>query len=904
MATPPSTSAPSRSRLIPGRSRDPERPPHQRRRRTRRILASEGVFDSIVSLAGLLGRPVRNQTGQEIGRLDDVVARWADGQVYPPVSGLVIRVGRRLAFVPASAIDRIGHAEVVLRSARLDLRDVIRRSGEVLLAKDVLDHQLVDVEGVQVIRAADLYLAEVIGRIRLVGADVSNATLLRRLGPRRWRPRPTPDRVIDWAAIQPFTESAKDVSGAATHVRLKMTNEGLHRLRPGELADLLEDLRRDERRELLAALGPDEAADALEEMQPEDLEQLLRESDPVEAARLLAAMEPDEAVDALRDLPLAVRGEVLRHIPAVTALALRELLGYDEDEAGGIMTTALVTAKSGREGQEGRRPALRGPHPWCRPRCGGRRRQRRPAPRRRHGARHPVCHADVHRHAHVGAPRRRGRGDGEPARVGWRGGGAIGRSPAAFHGGDRRRRMPDRADPGRRRARCPGAHEGSVPLPPPSVMSVKVSRRWLIYLAAAGPGLIAAAAGNDAGGIVTYSSAGAQFVYRTLFLMVLITIAYVIVQEMVARLAVHTGKGLAALIREEFDLRLTAFAITAFAIANIGLMVTEFGGIATSFELFNVSRYISVPIAAVAIWSLVLFGSYRYAERVFLLLTLVFIAYPIAAVLAHPNWHEVAANTVWPHFVASKSFLLLSVALIGTTITPYIQLYEAGAVVDKGVKPEQYHFQRVDAITGAVLAALVAMSIIIATGATIGGTGPLTSASTAAEGLKPVAGAFATTLFGIGLLGASALAAAVVPLSTSYAVAEAIGVERSVSSSFRQAPVFLGIFTFQILIGAAVVLVPGNLITLILNTQVLEGVITPMTLILILVLANRRSLLGSAANGPFARWVGGTGHCGGRRRGRRLCPAHGARLGGYRLNGRPDGARNPPFAHDQGVRGG
>ena len=333
MATPPPTNAPAtasaRSGLFHGRGRDPERVPHQRRRRTRRILASEGVFDSIVSLAGLLGRPVRNQTGQEIGRLEDVVARWADGQVYPPVSGLVIRVGRRLAFVPASAIDRIGHAEVMLRSARLDLRDVQRRAGEVLLAKDVLDHQLVDVEGVQVIRAADLYLAEVIGRIRLVGADVSNATLLRRLGPRRWRPRPTPDRVIDWAAIQPFAESAGregTVNGTTAAVRLKTTNEGLHRLRPGELADLLEDLRRDERRELLAALGPDEAADALEEMQPEDLEQLLRESDPPEAARLLAAMEPDEAADALRDL-----------------------LGYDEDEAGGIMTTALVTAKSGEK---------------------------------------------------------------------------------------------------------------------------------------------------------------------------------------------------------------------------------------------------------------------------------------------------------------------------------------------------------------------------------------------------------------------------------------------------------------------------------------------------------------------------------------------------------------------------
>ena len=379
----------------------------------------------------------------------------------------------------------------------------------------------------------------------------------------------------------------------------------------------------------------------------------------------------------------------------------------------------------------------------------------------------------------------------------------------------------------------------------------------LVYLAAAGPGLVAAAAGNDAGGVVTYASAGAQFVYRTLFLMVLITIAYVVVQEMVARLAVYTGKGLAALIREEFSLRVAAFAVTAFAIANIGLMVTEFGGIATAFDLFGVSRYLSVPIFAVAIWSLVLFGSYSYAERIFLLLTVVFVAYPIAAVLAHPNWHQVAANTLWPHFVASKSFLLLSIALIGTTITPYIQLYEAGAVVDKGVKAEDYRFQRVDAIVGAIMAAFVAMSIIVATGATIGGTGPLTSASHAAHALRPVAGAAAELLFGLGLLGASALAAAVVPLSTSYAVAEAIGVERSVSSSFRQAPIFLGLFTAQILVGAAVVLVPGNLITLIINTQVLEGVITPMTLILILVLANRRSLLGAAANGPWARWVGG-----------------------------------------------
>lgn len=382
--------------------------------------------------------------------------------------------------------------------------------------------------------------------------------------------------------------------------------------------------------------------------------------------------------------------------------------------------------------------------------------------------------------------------------------------------------------------------------------------RLFIYLAAAGPGLIAAAAGNDAGGVATYASAGSQFGYRTLFLMVLIAIAYVIVQEMVARLAVHTGKGLAALIREEFPLRLTAFAITAFAIANLGLAVTEFAGIATAFELFGVSRYLSVPIAAVAIWALVLFGSYRYAERIFILLTLVFVTYPVAAVLGHPNWKQVAAQAAWPHFIASKSFLLLGVALIGTTITPYIQLYEAGAVVDKGIGPEEFPLERVDAIGGAILASIVSISIIIATAAVLGGTGPLSSATQAAHALKPVAGPAAEVLFGLGLLGASALAAAVVPLSTSYAVAEAVGVERSVSSSFRQAPLFLGLFTFQILLGACVVLIPGNLIHLIVNTQVLEGIITPITLIFILVLANRRSLLGTAANGPFARWVGGT----------------------------------------------
>jgi CBS domain-containing protein len=307
----------------------------RRRERTDRLLARRAVRDALVSLAGLLNRPVRNRSGGEIGRLVDVVARW-DGHVrYPPITGLVVRVARRHAWVPADQIERLGHDDVVLRSARLDLRDFARRDGEVMLAKDVLDHQLVDVDGVQVIRASDLYLAPVGSRILLVGADVGVASLLRRLGPARWRTRATPGGVVDWAAIQPF-------STPSGHVRLRESHEGLQRLRPGELADLLEDLGRDARQELLESLEPETAADALEEMEPGELESLLREANPQQAASLLAAMEPDEAVDALRDLAADERDELLERMPSDTARQLVALLGYDERQAGGIMTTHLV----------------------------------------------------------------------------------------------------------------------------------------------------------------------------------------------------------------------------------------------------------------------------------------------------------------------------------------------------------------------------------------------------------------------------------------------------------------------------------------------------------------------------------------------------------------------------------
>ena len=381
-------------------------------------------------------------------------------------------------------------------------------------------------------------------------------------------------------------------------------------------------------------------------------------------------------------------------------------------------------------------------------------------------------------------------------------------------------------------------------------------RRFLAVLAFVGPGLIAANAGNDAGGIITYASAGAEFGYRTLFFMVLVTVALVVVQEMCARLGVYTGKGLAALIREEFSLRVAPFALVCLLVANLGLVVSEFAGIGAALELLGISRYISVPVSALAIWALVLFGSYRYAERIFLVLSLVFFAYPVAALMSHPTWGTVLGQTVVPHFLVSSRFLLLGVALIGTTITPYMQLYVAAAVADKGISPQDYPYERIDTVGGAIFGDLISMFIIIATAAaTVRARGELTSASQAAQALRPVAGSAASDLFAIGLFGASALAGAVVPLSTAYAMAEALGVERSVSRKFREAPLFLGLFTGQVVIGAAVALVTSNLIQLLLVTQILNGLITPVILAFILVMANRRSLLGDAANGRIFRWI-------------------------------------------------
>jgi CBS domain-containing protein len=308
----------------------------------RRATASKAVRTSLVSLAGLIGGPVTNQFGEEVGRVVDVVARLYGEESYPPVTGLILRIGRRHTFLAADAVGKVQAGHVRLRTTRVDLRDFARRPGEVLLARDVLDHQLVDVDGVQVTRAADLYLAPLVDKVVLVGVDVSLPTLLRRLGPRRWQARPTPERVLDWQAVAPFAEQATD---GPPEVRLRASRTALHRLRPADMADILEDLGRSERQQLLGWLEPEQAADALEEMEPAELENLLREAAPEHAARLVDEMEPDEATDALRDLTPEERENLLRRMPTGEAAELRRLLTHREDTAGGAMTTLLVTAR-------------------------------------------------------------------------------------------------------------------------------------------------------------------------------------------------------------------------------------------------------------------------------------------------------------------------------------------------------------------------------------------------------------------------------------------------------------------------------------------------------------------------------------------------------------------------------
>lgn len=375
-------------------------------------------------------------------------------------------------------------------------------------------------------------------------------------------------------------------------------------------------------------------------------------------------------------------------------------------------------------------------------------------------------------------------------------------------------------------------------------------RRIWPYLMALGPGLLAASAGNDAGGIATYASAGASYGYGMLWAMVIVTLFVGVVQEMSARLGAVTGKGFSDLVRENFSLRVTALILLTLFVANFGIIVSEFVGIAAAAELFGVSRYLAVPIAAAVVWLLITRGSYERVEKIFLVLTLGFFAYIGAAVLARPDWGDVLLQTVRPMPRLEVGYLQLLIALIGTTISPYMQLYVQSSVVEKGVTPEEYRYTRFDVFAGTLFAGIVAAFIIIATAATLFPRGiAVETAADAATALEPVAGPYARLLFGMGLLGASLLAAGVLPLATTYVMSEALGFERGVSRSWSEAPIFMGLFTGLVALGALIALIPGlPLFQVLVGVYVLNGLLLPIELFAILALVNNRELMGKYTN--------------------------------------------------------
>jgi len=365
-----------------------------------------------------------------------------------------------------------------------------------------------------------------------------------------------------------------------------------------------------------------------------------------------------------------------------------------------------------------------------------------------------------------------------------------------------------------------------------------------------GPGLITVNAGNDAGGITTYASVGASYGYKMLWGLLLITFSLAVIQEMNARMAVVTGKGLSDLIREKFGVKLTFFAMTILLVANMGVVFGDFAGIAASLELFDVSKYISIPIVSVVIWLLVTKGSYKKVENIFLLFTLVFFTYIISAFLTKPDWGHVMKSMMTPTIELNTGFLLTFIGMIGTTITPYMQFYLQSSIVDKKISISEYKYEKLDVYLGAFWGNAVAFFIIVCTAVTLYKAGiTITSAEEAAISLKPLAGEAAFILFGAGLFGASVLATAVIPLSTSYAICEAFGWESGVDNDYKDAPAFFGIYTGIIVLGALFILLPGiSLIQIILVSQQIAGLLSPIILTFMIILINDKRIMGEYVN--------------------------------------------------------
>ncbi len=391
-------------------------------------------------------------------------------------------------------------------------------------------------------------------------------------------------------------------------------------------------------------------------------------------------------------------------------------------------------------------------------------------------------------------------------------------------------------------------------------------KRWrtriLLFLAVLGPGFITANVDNDSGGIFTYSQAGAQYGYTLLWTILPITVALIVVQEMCARMGVVTGKGLSDMIREEFGLRITFVLMLVLVFVNYTNVVTEFIGIAGSLHLFHVTKFISVPLCAMLVWFLVVRGDYKSTEKIFLIASVVYIAYIFTGVLSGPSWHDALLATVQlpPQSVwRNRDYIYTAIGIVGTTIAPWMQFYLQSSVVEKGIRVKDYGASRLDVIVGSFFTDFVAWFIIVACAATLyfHGMGAIQVASDAAEAMRPVAGEYAFVLFAFGLFNASLFAASILPISTAYTVCEGLGIESGVSKSFRQAPVFYWLYTLLVAGGAVTVLLlpDSQLIKFAVLSQVLNGILLPVVIILMLLLINRKDLMGEYKNSRLWNWI-------------------------------------------------
>jgi NRAMP (natural resistance-associated macrophage protein)-like metal ion transporter len=374
--------------------------------------------------------------------------------------------------------------------------------------------------------------------------------------------------------------------------------------------------------------------------------------------------------------------------------------------------------------------------------------------------------------------------------------------------------------------------------------------RILLILGVIGPGFIAGNAGNDAGGIATYSIVGAREGYGMLWALLLVTVALAVVQEMSSRMGVVTGKGFGDLVREQFGIKVTFAVMSLFVFANLTVTIAEFAGIAASMELFGVSKYLSVPVSGLVVWLVVLKGNFKQVERFLIAISLIYLTYVVSGIMSDPPWKEVLHQITLPRIRMDKDYFLLFITMVGTTITPYMQFYLQSAVVDKGVRIEEYKFAKIDVYAGSIMTVFIAFFIVLATGTILHPAGVVVdSAEDAARALEPLAGNFASHLFAIGLLNASFLAAFVLPLATAYGLSEAFGWESGINKTFREAPQFLGFYTIFIVIGAGVILCPRvPLIQIMFLSQTINGILLPIVLIIMLHLVNNREVMGGYVN--------------------------------------------------------